>query len=163
MTLSHLMLARKGLPKPRHYRRSTPVGRLRRNAAKIARHASLIQIRLISWGTVQDNRVAEILDKVSRILGLFADTDKILAKLEKSGFAPPPKSSSVSYTVGQRVMIAPKVRLKYQTVFKQFLQRDPMFLEDLVVSDLLPSGEVVVRRRNQLPFMLPKSHLLPVK
>lgn len=163
MALSHLMPAHKGNSKPRRYRRSTPVGRLRRNAVKIARHASLIQIRLISWGMVRDNRVAEILDKVSRILELFADTDRILAKLEKSGFTPPSKSSSISYVVGQRVMIAPKARLKYKTVFKQFLQRDPMFLEDLVVSDLLPSGEVVVRRRNQLPFMLPKSHLLPAR
>jgi len=149
--------------KARQYRRSTPVGRLRRNAAKIARHASLIQIRLISWGMVKDDRVAEILDTVSRILDLFSKVDRILEGLEESGFVPPPKSGSVSYEVGQHVMIAPKFRPKYEAVFGQILLKDPELLEDLTVSDLLPSGEVVVRRRSRSPFMVPKSHLLPVK
>lgn len=163
MAQSHPMSTLQNGQKPQQYRRSTPVGRLRRNAAKIARHASLIQIRLISWGIVADDRVAEILDKVSRILLLFTEADGILEGLEKSGFAPPPKSGSASYVVGQHVMIAPKARPKYEAVFAKILPKDPFLLEDLTVSDLLPSGEVVVQRRSWLPFMVPKSHLLPVK
>ena len=149
--------------KLRQYRRSTPIGRLRRNAAKIARHAALIQVRIISWGEVVDDRVAEVLAKVGQILKLFSFMDTILEGLEESGFAPPVKSGTMSYQAGQHVMIAPKARLKYETVFKTALQRDPCFLEDLVVSDVLPSGEVVIRRGHQLPFMVPKSHLLPAK
>lgn len=163
MTGPHPMPTRRNGQKPRQYRRSTPVGRLRRNAAKIARHASLIQIRLIMWGMVADDRVAEILNKVSRILSLFTEVDGILEGLEKSGFVPPLKSGSTTYMVGQHVMIAPKARPKYAAVFAKILPQDPFLLDDLTVSDLLPSGEVVVQRKSKLPFMVPKSHLLPVK
>jgi hypothetical protein len=95
------------------------------------------------------------------ILAMVEEADKIMVKLEKSGFAPPKKSGVLSYQIGQHVMIAPKSRLKYKVVFKQALKDDPKFLDDLVVADFLTTGEVVVRRGMHLPFMTPKSHLLP--
>jgi hypothetical protein len=85
-----------------------------------------------------------------------------MEKLEKSGFVPPKKSGALVYQIGQRVMISPKARPKYREVFKQALRDDPKLLDDLVVDNLLPTGEVVVRRGKQLPFMTPKSHLLPM-
>ena len=151
-----------GKSKPRQYRRSTPVGRLRRNAAKVSRHASLVQIRIMSWGEVVDERVAQILNRMGGIQALVLEADKIMERLEKSGFVPPKKSGALVYQIGQHVAIAPKARPKYREVFKQALKDDPKFLDDLVVDNLLPTGEVVVRKGKQLPFMTPKSHLLPI-
>lgn len=150
-----------GKSKPRQYRRSTPVGRLRSNASKMMRHASLVQIRIMSWGQVDDELVAQILNRMSGIQVLASEADKIMERLERSGFVPPKKSGALAYFIGQHVMISPKARPKYMEVFKQALRDDPRFLDDLVVDNLLPTGEVVVRRGRQLPFMLPKSHLLP--
>ena len=151
-----------GKSKPRQYRRSTPVGRLRRNVAKVRRHASLVQIRIMSWGEVDDERVAQVLNRMSSIQVLVSEADKILERLERTGFVPPKKSGALVYQVGQHVTIASKARPKYREVFKQALKDDPRFLDDLVVDNLLPTGEVVVRRGRQLPFMASKSHLLPV-
>ena len=151
-----------GKSKPRQYRRSTPVGRLRRNAAKVARHASLVQARIASWGEVEDERAAQVRSRMGGILALASEADKIMERMERSGFVPPKKSGALVYQIGQHVMISPKARLKYKAVFKQALKDDPKFLDDLVVDNLLPTGEVVVRRGRQLPFMAPKSHLLPV-
>lgn len=150
-----------GTHKLRQYRRSTPVGRLRRNALKVSRHASLIQDRIASWGEVDDERVLQVRSRMGGILVLASEADKIMEKLEKSGFVPPKKSGALVYQVGQHVAIAPKARSKYRVVFKQAMKDDPKFLDDLVVDNLLPTGEVVVRRGRQLPFMTPKSHLLP--
>jgi hypothetical protein len=150
-----------GKHEPRQYRRSTPVGRLRRNAAKVSRHASLVIARIASWGEVDDDRVPQIVSRMGGIQVLVSEADKIMEKMEKSGFVPPKKSGALVYQIGQHVTIAPKYRSKYRAVFKQALKDDPKFLNDLVVDNLLPTGEVVVRRGRQLPFMTPKSHLLP--
>jgi len=152
-----------GKHKLRQYRRSTPVGRLRRNTAKVARHASLVQVRIESWGEVADERVAQVNSRMGGILVLASEADKILGRIERSGFVPPKKSGALVYQIGQRVMISPKARSKYRVVFKRALKEDPKFLDDLVVDTLLPTGEVVVRRGKQLPFMTPKSHLLLVE
>ena len=88
--------------KPRQYRRSTPVGRLRSNAAKVTRHASLVQIRIMSWGEVDDERVAQVLNRMSGIQILVSEADRILEKLERSGFVPPKKSGALVYQIGQR-------------------------------------------------------------
>jgi hypothetical protein len=150
-----------GKSTPRQYRRSTPVGRLRRNAAKVARHASLVQARIASWGDVEDERVAQVRSRMEGILVLASEADRIMERLEVSGFVPPKKSGALVYQIGQHVMISPKARPKYREVFKQALRDDPRLLDDLVVDNLLPTGEVVVRRGKQLPFMTAKSHLLP--
>ena len=150
-----------GKSKPRQYRRSTPVGRLRRNAAKVIRHASLVQARMASWGEMDDDRVSQIDSRMGGIRVLAAEADRIMVRMEGSGFVPPKKSGALVYQIGQPVMISPKARMKYKSVFKQALKADPRLLDELVVDQLLPTGEVVVRRGKQLPFMTPKSHLLP--
>ena len=143
------------------YKRSTPVGRLRRNTGKISRHAILMQVRLNSWGNgVSDKReimarviVGEILDEVSRL-------DGVMESLEESGFAPPRRSSALRYVIGQHVAIGPKHVDKYGLVFEKILREDPAMLDDLIVSNILPSGEVVVQRGQRTPFLVPKSHLV---
>ena len=154
-------LGSNGKSQPRQYRRSTPVGRLRSNAAKVAHHANLVQLRIMSWGEVNDELVAQVMNRMSGIQVLASEADRIMEKMERSGFVPPKKSGALVYQIGQHVMISPKARPKYMEVFKQALRDDPSFLDDLVVDNLLPTGEVVVRRGRQLPFMVPKSHLLP--
>ena len=138
------------------------MGRLRRNAAKVVRHASLVQARMASWGDVKDERILQIDARMGGIKVLAAETDKIMESMERSRFVPPKKSSSMVYLVGQRVMISSKSRSKYRKVFKRALRDDPRFLHDLVVDNLLPTGEVVVRRGRHLPFMVPKGHLQPI-
>lgn len=150
-----------GKSKPRQYRRSTPVGRLRRNAAKVARHAALVQARLLSWGSVDDDRVSQIDSRMGGIRVLVSEADKIMEKMERSGFEPPKKSGALVYQIGQHVTISPKSRTKYRLIFRQALKADPRMLDNLVVTDLLPTGGVVVQGGRQLPFMAPKSHLLP--
>jgi hypothetical protein len=115
----------------------------------------------MSWGEVNDELVAQVMNRMSGIQVLASEADRIMEKMERSGFVPPKKSGALVYQIGQHVMISPKARPKYMEVFKQALRDDPSFLDDLVVDNLLPTGEVVVRRGRQLPFMVPKSHLLP--
>ena len=145
--------------KQRQYRRSTPVGRLRRNIVKVVRHASLVQDRIASWGEMGDGRVDKVGSKLSVILVLASEADKILEKMEGEGFVPPKKSSALVYEVGQQVMIAPKARDRYLSAFRQALNADPKLLDELVVDSLLPTGEVAVRHGKHLPFITPKSHL----
>ena len=150
-----------GKSKLRRYRRSTPVGRLRRNAVKVDRHASLVQARIASWGKVEDERAAEVSRRMGAILVLVSEADKIMERMELSGFVPPKKSGALVFQIGEPVMISPKAKAKYQEVFKDALKSDTNLLDELVVDNLLPTGEVVVRRGKRLPFMVPKSHLLP--
>ena len=148
--------------KPRKYSRSTPVGRLRRNVAKSARNASLVIARIASWGKVDDDQVSQVVGRMGGIQVLACEADKLLERLEGEGFVPPKKSGALVYQIGQHVRISPESRSKYKVAFKQVLRDDPKFLDDLVVDNILPTGEVVVRRGRQSPFMAPKSHLLPV-
>ena len=149
--------------KPRKYKRSTPVGRLRRNAGKIARHASLVQIRLRSWNGVSDSRVEAAKVIVDEIMSQASRLDGVMKVLEKAGFVPPRRSSALKYSVGQHVAISPKYQRKYTLVFAKVLRGDRKLLSDLVVSNILPSGEVVVQRGKRSPFVVAKSHLVPAK
>ena len=144
------------------YRRSTPVGRLRRNASKIARHATLVFIRLISWknGVNSDKRLLEAEEIVSEILEEASRLDVVMGRLEKSKFVPPKRSNALSFEIGQHVAIGPKYRDKYGLVFAKFLGEDPLLLDDLVISNILPTGEVVVQRKQRTPFLVSKSHLV---
>lgn len=146
--------------KPRKYRRSTPVGRLRRNAGKIARHASLVQARLRSWNGVSDSRVEAAKAIVEEIMSGASRLDGVMKALERANFVPPRRSSALRYSVGQHVAISPKYRGKYALVFAKALRDDRKLLSDLVVSNILPSGEVVVQRGKRSPFVVAKSHLV---
>jgi hypothetical protein len=145
----------------RSYRRSTPVGRLRRNADKVARHASLALARMESWRNGKPDRRLEAAKAAARaVLDEAAGLDRILARLERSNYAPPKRSGALRYMTGQHVAVCPKHAAKYRLAFAEMLRKDPGMLKDLVVANVLPSGEVVVRRGKH-PFLVAKSHLIP--
>ena len=143
----------------RPYRKSTPVGRLRRNADKVCQHASLLRSRAASWGA-GDERVAAVERLAGSVVAKAREIDGHLASLEESGFTPPEKQRSVNWEVGQMVAVSPKFRAKYEAAFPDELKRDPGYLDELVVENVPPSGEVVVRRRGRRPFLVPKTHLV---
>jgi DNA-binding MarR family transcriptional regulator len=145
------------------YRRSTPVGRLRRNATKIARHASLVKVRLASWGPISDKRIVVVKELVAEILEKAATIDRRLNELERNGFVVPKRSSAIFFEKGQMVSIVPKHRPKYRIVFAKILKTDPHMLDGLTVKSILPSGEVVIQRGQRTPFMVSKSHLLKIE
>jgi len=145
------------------YKRSTPVGRLRRNAAKVSRHAGLVLARMASWGTVTEPKVRKVKSLVDEIIQDAASIDRLLGALETNGFVVPKRSSAITFIVGQKIAISKKHRAKYRAAYSQVLKSDPHLLDDLVVTGLLPSGEVVVQRGQRTPFMVPKSHLSLVK
>jgi hypothetical protein len=143
----------------RPYRRSTPIGRLRRNADKVSQHASLLRSRVSSWGS-SDERVVSVERMASLVVAKSTEIDVLLADLENTGFVPPEKQRSVKWEVGQRVAVSLKFRPKYEAAFPEDLRRDPGYLDELVVENSLPTGEVVVRRRGRSPFLVPKTHLV---
>jgi hypothetical protein len=143
----------------RSYRKSTPIGRLRRNAVKASQHAELLRARVSSWGD-QDSRVVRV-ERLAGEVSVKADeVQGLLADLEDSGFVPPEKERSVTWEVGQRVAVGAKFRPKYEELFRDELERDPDYLNDLLVDKVLPTGEIGVRRRGRSPFPVPKTHLV---
>jgi hypothetical protein len=148
------------LKKTRHYRRSTPLGRLCRNVEKIARHASLLRARLLSWGVDGEPRLAVLASSVEEVVARAEDMAGVLAKLEAAGFAPPAHPRGVEYEPGQRVQVAPKFREEYEEAFRSVMESDPGYLDDLTVDSVLSSGKVVVRRGRKSPFVVAKTHLL---
>lgn len=148
----------------RCYKRSTPVGRLRRNAKKIARHAELVLSRLNSWGNGNtDKRVVLSCLIVNEILGAASRLDKTMGSLEKAGFVPPKRFSSLQFKVGLHVAIGPKYLDKYRQVFASVLKDDRSWLKDLTVVAVLASGEIVIQRGKSTPFPVAKSHLVLLK
>lgn len=148
----------------RCYKRSTPVGRLRRNAQKIARHAKLVLFRLNSWSNGEaDKRTASCRLIVNEIWKRSLVLNSAMGLLEKTGFVPPKRSSSMQFNVGQHVTIAPKYLDKYRQVFASVLKEDSSLLNDLVVETVLSSSEVVIRRGKRTPFLVAKSHLILLK
>jgi hypothetical protein len=143
----------------RPYRKSTPIGRLRRNADKVSQHASLLRSRVSSWAST-DERVVEVEKLAGSVVTKAAEVDELLADLEDSGFVPPEKARVVTWVKGQRVSVGEKFRPKYEVAYRSELERDPGYLNDLVVADVLESGEIVVRRRGRSPFLVPKTHLV---
>jgi hypothetical protein len=148
----------------RPYRKSTPIGRLRRNADKVSQQVALLRVRLSSWGS-SDERVAALEKLAGSVLVRAGELDGLLADLESSGFSPPEKQRSVTWELGQRVAVGGKFRAKYEIAFRVELERDAGYLDDLVVDSILPSGEVAVRRRVRSPhgwgrFLVPKTHLV---
>lgn len=147
--------------KPRHYRRSTPLGRLRSNVQKVARHAGFVSRRVASWedGGPEVRAVAEGAQSVTKIAGAM---DATLEQLERAGWEPSPRPSTVEYAPGDHVAVAEKYVDKYSEALAGLLKSDPDVLGDLVVDKVLPTGELVLRRgRRVVVPMAPRSHLVP--
>lgn len=149
--------------KTRRYRRSTPLGRLSRNVEKIARHASLLKARLLSWGVAGDSRLSPLVFVADEVSAKAGGMSEVLSKLEAEGFTPPERPRSVEYLPGQRVQVAPKFRPEYEEAFSSVIAADPEYLDDLAVESVLASGKVVVRRGEKSPFVVAKTHLLPLR
>lgn len=146
--------------KTRRYRRSTPLGRLGRNVEKIARHASLLKARLLSWGVVGESKLSLLVFVADEVSAKAAGMSGVLAELEAEGFAPPARPRGVEYLPGQRVQVASKFRGEYEEAFKVGIAADPGYLDELTVESVLASGRVAVRRGKKSPFVVAKTHLL---
>lgn len=145
--------------KPRRYRRSTPVGRLRRNAQKILRHAGFVTGRVASWGTDVPELVL-VADRAKLVSEMASDMDRSLGALEAEGYEPPPRPSSPEYEAGDRVCVASKHLDRYREALAGLLREDPDMLEDLSVDRVLLTGELVLRRGKKVVLpMVPKSHV----
>jgi hypothetical protein len=149
----------------RSYKRSTPIGRLRRNADKIARHALLSQDRLKSWQDgVPNPHMQDAWKILESIINKTFQLSSLMDALEKSGWEPPKKTGAIHFEPGQHVAIAPGSREKYKLVFGKHLARDPDLMDDLVIEAILPSGGISVRRGRGTPCLIPaKSHLVLVE
>lgn len=148
-----------------HYKRSTPVIRLRSNVKKLSVHATLIENRLRSWMVPGDPDCLEAgpLEHVKVILRSIGHLEAQVGALEDSGYVPPKRSSVFVPEVGMTVAVIKKYRTKYEEAYEGVLREDPNMLDGLIVRKILPSGEVVVQRGQRTPFMVRKSHLAPAK
>ena len=149
--------------KPKMYRRSTPIGRVHRNVLKTRKHVGLVQSRLGSWETASDKRLVRAWELTSEIIRAADELDSLMGELEGENFIPPKRSAALTFIEGQTVRIVDKHRSKYELAFQSVLAKDPLALDSLTVVTLLPTGEVVVRRGHNSPFMVPKTHLASVQ
>ena len=151
-----------GRPKKKQYKRSTPVIRLQNNVAKLERNAELILNRLSTWLAEGDTALVKAVEHTAELMQAITDLKADVVVLEETGFVPPKRSAAVSFFEGQSVAIAPKYRQKYVQAFERVLEEDPDFLDGLVVSKIIESGEITVRRGHRTPFIVRKSHIIPV-
>lgn len=148
--------------KKTHYKRSTPVIRLRRNVAKMGKNAALVHSRLISWQSSTDPDLVAALGTAKEVAKLVGKLDACVGRLEVSGFVPPKRSSAITFEEGQTVAVLTKHRLKYETAFEKVLKEDPDMLDGLSIVKVMKTGEIVVQRGQRTPFIVRKSHLVAV-
>jgi hypothetical protein len=151
-----------GRPKKMQYKRSTPVIRLQRNISKLERHAELVLNRLSSWLSEGDESLVVAVRKTDAIMRAISDLKEEVDGLAQTGFVPPKRSAAVVFVEGQAVAVAPKYRQKYIQAFETVLQDDPNYLDELVVRSIIATGEITVQRGKKTPFIVRKSHLVPV-
>ncbi len=148
--------------KKNQYRHTTPVMRLRRNVEKIARHAELCHDRLMVWKRSEDPVVEQALSLVTAITQQVRDLDEQVEKLDQGGFVPPHRTPAWQPSPGETVRIANAYLAKYAQLYEKILKEDPEFLDGLLVVKVLSTGEVIVRKGKRTPFIVRKSHLVPV-
>lgn len=128
------------------------------NATSVVRHAHLAAARLDGWRTADDPLV---LEAGALALSVHADAIRLVGlveTLERSDFEPPARVDP-PLAAGERVQVKPEHRRRYELVYAQATRDDPGFLDDLVVEEVLETGEVLVRRGRRSPFPARKSHL----
>ena len=150
-----------GVRRKRRYERTTPIGRARKNLAKIDKTLALVRSRLESWGgiTYDSGSKEGVNDILDEALSYAVDAGKMvgsaisaLGRLEKSGFVPARRSSVVTFESDDQVKISDKYKTKYLEVYPASV------LDGLVVSKVLPTGEIAVKHA-KTAFIVPKSHL----
>jgi hypothetical protein len=147
----------------RRYARTTAVGRVLRNLAKGQKILALVRARFESWGALpvpskgaEPTGNSELLVPYRLVMAAVDGVDSTMrevVKLEKKGWAPPKKSWVVVFVEGDEVEISDKHRTKYLEVYGKDV------IADLIVSKVLPSGELAVRHGQRTPFIVAKSHL----
>ena len=149
-----------GRSKKNHYKRSTPVLRLRRNIFNLCKNADLVSKKLRSWQSSSDPDLAAAYEIVDDVQKSIVKLDACSVKLEMKNFVPPKRSSGVYFEEGQPVFVLDKHRQKYELAFEKVLKEDPHLLDELVVMKIISStGEVVVQRGQRTPFIVRKSHI----
>jgi len=130
------------------YRRSTPVGRLRKNVEKILKHAEILRTRLTSWGASGDASVLGALSEVtSKLLPCARLVDAHLERLVEVEFAPPASSSVYVPLIGDQVSVRPQYAAKYADLYEAYSKADPQFLVGAVVTKVVSNGiDVVVQK-----------------
>lgn len=149
--------------KKNQYRHTTPVTRLRRNVEKISRHAELCRERLNVWRRSEDPVVELALVAVDLIEQQARLLDDQVVRLDVAGFVPPHRTPPWQPILGDVVKVANAYLAKYEQLYEKILREDPEMLEGLIVSKVLDSGEVLVRRGKRTPFVVRKSHVVLVK
>lgn len=130
------------------------MGRARKNLVKADRTLQLVRARLESWGASTDEN--GFLDRaLASVLGAVREISEAaghIASLERSHWTPPRRSSVQVFEEGDEVKISDKFQEKYLEVYPADT------LVRLVVSKVLPSGEIAVKY-GKSAFIVPKSHL----
>jgi hypothetical protein len=145
-----------------HYKRSTPVIRLRRNVQKLAKHAELCRDRLAVWKSSENPIVKLALDAVANVQRHVRGLEERVIELETSKFVPPTRTPTWQPTKGEIVAVATDSKPKFKEIYESVLAEDPRMLDELSVVRTLSTGEVVVRRGKRTPFTIRKSHLVRV-
>jgi hypothetical protein len=144
------------------YRRSTPVLRLHKNVDKVYKISSLVRDRLSSWTrtSAPDPRVVRCLELVASSLETVQQISRGVRELDLSGYVPPARPKPTDYEVGEHVRVVKDHRAKYELTYKVQLANNSKLLDELVVHQKLPTGELVVRHtpRSQ-PIIVRKSHV----
>lgn len=126
-----------------------------KNLMKIEKVGRLTLERLRSWGGNSNEDLSMAIHWLEQCLEASAEASSRMSILADSGWSPPKKSASIVFSEDDSVQISPKYRDKYLEVY------GPETVDDLVVSKVLPSGEIAVRHGRATPFIVAKSHLVP--
>lgn len=139
----------------RRYGRTTPVGRARKNLEKMEKAGDLVAGRFSTWlggGDAHERTILSAVESLDDALKKVRLVIRAVDSLEAAQWSPPKRSSAVSLEEGAPVRIAEKHRQKYLQVYGADV------LDDLIVSQILPSG-IAVKHGKASPFIVPKSHL----
>jgi hypothetical protein len=133
------------------YERSTPVGRVKKSLEKINRIASVVFSRLLVWEKAGSAEIARAMGDVEKI-SKAAESALLNVAMLGAHWAPPKKSSAVSFEENDKVRIAKRHLDRWSQVYT------PKSLGKLTVVSLVDAG-VVVRYENGTPFLVAKTHL----
>ena len=125
-----------------------------KNLNKIQKVGQLTLDRLRSWGGNNNEELAMAIRWLEQSLDANIEATSRMEILARTQWSPPKKSASITFEEDDEVQISPKYREKYLEVYA------PDIIDNLVVSRVLPSGEIAVRHGRATPFIVAKSHIV---
>jgi hypothetical protein len=129
------------------------VGRALKNLVKIEKIGRLTLDRLRSWSGSNDEELMMAIRWLDQSLQANVEAISRMNILVDREWFPPKKSASIVFSEDDEVQISPKYRDKYLEVY------GTKIVDALVVSKILPTGEIAVRHGRATPFIVAKSHL----